>query len=607
MDLSDIGRIAWPLEPALAPDGTQLAFVLSKLDLKSDRLAYDVMVGATDGSDFAPLDVDGRTRHPAWSTSGAHLAFMQETAGRWQLATTRSGLTFDPNGPMVAFDWMSTDRSLVVLAETESGQRLSVVELDGMTELTRIDLEGQAASVVAASPTTGQVVVATSPAGDDPTGIWLWDPVGGDMDLLWAWKGPVHGLRWSPAGSQIAALVNRMGPGLWANNELWVLDVDGNSRQQLGTSLDISFGQAIRGDDERGLTPVRVEWPPDGAAIYSVFSEKGTSRLGVFGLDGSHQVVAADRGSIVDFTIAAESGDIVISWTSTLSPGELSSLINGSQVQVTSINSDWLDEVELAPTQKLELEDGPEGWLTAALSDDGCRERLVVQVHGGPHYPVGNRFSFDSQRFASYGLATLRSNPRGSQGYGEGYAAAIVGDWGGVDYQDLLAITNAAISSGLVASDRVAIVGESYGGYLASWAVTQSDRFDVAVVENGVSDLRSIAHGPRGESFWRPVMGGSPADHPQRYEERSPITGVESVGASILLINAEEDDNVTPDQTLRFAEALSEAGVDVSLHTVPGEGHMINVFGSASSRLDRTERLDGFLRDHLCGKGEVEK
>ncbi len=605
VDLEDLYRIAWPLDPALSPRGDKLAFVRSRPCAESDRLAYQLMAGEVGDREFRELGSQ-RTRHPSWSPSGSQLAFVREAQSGWQLATSESptgGLNLGTASSN--FDWLG-DEFLFAVAEREGhtcGLKVSASELGA--EAVQFDLAGFAPHIVSAAPSEDSVAIASTNTETEEGEVWLLELNDGTRRLLWSWRGPIYRLCWSPDGSRLGALVNPMAPGLWANHEIWVLDVDGDGHSQLGEGLDLSFGQAIRGDDERGLEPVKIDWVPESDAVYSVVSVDGRSGLGVFRIDGDYEVTFAEEGSILDFTVAQQSGDVVVSWSSPSSPGELSLLTDSHEQTITAVNAGWLESVALTPTQRIELDNGVQGWLTVP-SDSASQSPLVVQVHGGPHFPIGERFSFDSQRFASYGLATLRSNPRGSQGYGAEFARAIIGDWGGADHDDVLSLTDVALRSGSVAGKPVAIIGESYGGYMANLAITKGNRYDVAVAENGVSDLVSIASGPRGESFWHPEMRGTPSENPALYSDRSPIEAVSKVASSVLLIHAEDDDNVPLTQSLMFYEALLEAGAEVSIETIPDEGHMINVFGKPSSRMARTEKLDAFLSAHLIPDEGVE-
>src|SRR5438093_13557388 len=119
----------------------------------------------------------------------------------------------------------------------------------------------------------------------------------------------------------------------------------------------------------------------------------------------------------------------------------------------------------------------------------------VVLVHGGPTGSWSWMFAPGyglTQVFAAAGYATLLPNPRGSVGRGPEFAEANLGDMGGGDLKDILAGIDALVRDGIVDDKRVVITGGSYGGFMASWAVTQTDRFAASIPFAVVTDWTSF-------------------------------------------------------------------------------------------------------------------
>src|SRR5262249_34246116 len=128
----------------------------------------------------------------------------------------------------------------------------------------------------------------------------------------------------------------------------------------------------------------------------------------------------------------------------------------------------------------------------------GTRVPLIVSIHGGPAGTNSNTFTGGSRLypwglFAQKGYAILFPNPRGSGGYGEKFRAANVRDWGGKDYEDIMAGADALIARGVADAGRMGVCGWSYGGFMTSTVVTKTDRFKAACVGAGVTDLISMA------------------------------------------------------------------------------------------------------------------
>ena len=123
-------------------------------------------------------------------------------------------------------------------------------------------------------------------------------------------------------------------------------------------------------------------------------------------------------------------------------------------------------------------------------------------------------------------MPVLYLNPRGSQGYGESFAGACEGDWGGADCDDLLrGLQHVIDNEPSVDRDRLGVLGGSYGGFMTSWIVGHDERFKVAVSERAVNSLASLfGTSDIGYYFEQFEIGGTPFTSPDLYRQRSPIT-----------------------------------------------------------------------------------
>src|SRR5207248_2281 len=154
---------------------------------------------------------------------------------------------------------------------------------------------------------------------------------------------------------------------------------------------------------------------------------------------------------------------------------------------------------------------GAEGWpisgwiVKPAGVALGQRVPLALSIHGGPHGMHGQTFIPGTQAWAARGFAVLLLNPRGSSGYGERFMRACVNDWGGKDYEDLMAGVDWAVAQGIADPERLVVTGYSYGGFMTSWVVGHTDRFKAAVCGAPVSDLVSF-HGESDIGTWFGAM-----------------------------------------------------------------------------------------------------
>ncbi len=219
-----------------------------------------------------------------------------------------------------------------------------------------------------------------------------------------------------------------------------------------------------------------------------------------------------------------------------------------------------------------------QGWLLApAAADPAAKAPMIVVAHGGPA----------SASTPSYvgrgGLAPLSTagyylflpNPRGSYGQGEAFTAANKRDFGGGDLQDILTGIDAVEKVAPVDDARLGLTGGSYGGFMAMWTNTQTNRFKAIVSGAGLSNWISY-YGTNGIDQWMiPFFGRSMYEDPSIYTKLSPITYISKARTPTFLYVGERDIEVPPTQSVEYWHALKALRVPTSLVIYPEEGHGI--------------------------------
>ena len=312
---------------------------------------------------------------------------------------------------------------------------------------------------------------------------------------------------WSPDGATIAYLRAETTNDVDGHHDrLWLVGRDGRNERCLTDALDRGLG--FRPGGYR--TPSRPAWTPDGAAILQIVSDAGTTQLARIGTRTPNQLERLTEGRHVihEFGADRDVRRVVFIGSDRVTPGELWAWEAGREPwRVAGFNDDLLAEIELAEPRDAHIQRGGltiEYWLT--MPPDGAPRRggsagsaraaglpLMLTVHGGPHNAFGETFYQDIQLNAANGYAVLAVNPRGSGSYDEAFALAVVGDWGGEDFADLTAALDAVIEAADPPIDprRLAIAGGSYGGFMSCWAITQTDRFAVALAGASITNLET--------------------------------------------------------------------------------------------------------------------
>ncbi len=299
--------------------------------------------------------------------------------------------------------------------------------------------------------------------------------------------------------------------------------------------------------------------------VYALTANSGSVYLEKYE-DNKRIRIAGEKAYVYAFDVSRD-GKIAFLMMSDVEYGELY-IYDGKVRRKTSYNSEILKR--LKPKKHIHFSyktfDGKalDGWY---IKPRGKKKApLVVFVHGGPKGMYGHYFHINAQLLANNGYYVLFTNPRGSGGYDEDFALQVLSRTGLEDFKDIMHGLDALlhIEKG-IDEEKIGITGISYGGYMTNWAITQSDRFRVAVSENGISYwLTSYAFSDIGLWFDREIVGDEPLKN-ENYRKLSPLFYADRVKASVLLIHSLEDYRCTLDQTVMFYHVLKSLGKDAHI------------------------------------------
>ena len=233
-----------------------------------------------------------------------------------------------------------------------------------------------------------------------------------------------------------------------------------------------------------------------------------------------------------------------------------------------------------------------QGWLLApADADPAARAPMIVNVHGGPSAASTPNYIADGGITADLvkaGYYVFYPNPRGSFGQGEAFTAANKRDFGGGDLKDILAGVDAVEKIAPVDENRLGLMGGSYGGFMAMWVNTQTNRFKGIVSGAGLSNWISY-YGINGIDQWMiPFFGKSMYDDPDAYWAVSAIRTIKNAKTPTFIYVGERDIEVPPTQSVEYWHALKEMGVPTSLVIYPGEGHRLRDPANSADMRKRT-------------------
>ncbi|MDX6411544.1 MAG: hypothetical protein QOE91_1060 [Gaiellaceae bacterium] len=353
-----------------------------------------------------------------------------------------------------------------------------------------------------------------------------------------------------------------------------------------------------------GLDVTWIAWADDDSLFYAG-SRRSHSHFGRLHTDGSHDELYSGEaivGMRFQQQIAVGGDRIVAVYETPQSPPEVVEFVDGVPQALTSLNDELAPGGSVADWREVTWEsfDGLEiQGLLCTPRDRKADDALpvVVWVHGGPtgtwswQYPAPQVLLL-----AQEGYASFFPSPRGSSARGQEFARANLGDMGGGDLQDILAGVDSLVADGTVDDARIAITGGSYGGFMSSWAVTQTDRFAASIPLAVVTDWTSFHYTTNIGQFDALFLQGEPDDPNGPYPKWSPVFHARNAQTPTLIMHGEEDLCTPLPQATEFYNALRENGCEVELVIYPREGHG---WTERAHQIDHWERLRAWLAKHL--------
>lgn len=593
LSVEDYATMPTIASPQWAPDGKRIAYVLTQADLERSVYDSDVWIIDADGANDRRLtDGSGADFRPRWSPDGTRIAFLSDRAGKNAifLADVANGevrqltndvtpvreLEWSPDGKLIAFTRIDaatpdeeertrTKNDARVIGEGTKHVRLYLVDVTS-GEARRLTNGDSSVFNFAWSPDGTEIAYASAPAsGLD--GMYRTDiyaiSLDGSVRPLVVRPGIDHAPAWSPDGKWIA-FVSGGGVDHWiVEHDVYVAPASGGTPRMVSKDYN--------------RTPEHIAWSEDSTALWVEGPWNTTTQLFRVSADGSGftNTTKVD-GVIADADVIGNR--VAYVYQSTNEPPDL--YVDGRQL---THHNDAYRNRELGETRLIRWKnpkDGLEieGLLTLPVGyEKGKRVPLLTFVHGGPASRFDQAFLgylghvYAPQALAANGFAVLRPNPRGTGGYGAQFRRANRVDWGGLDWIDINAGIDKVIADGIADPKRLGMMGWSYGGFIAAWALGHSDRFRAVSVGAPVVDLLSF-HGTTDiRDFIPSYFDGTPLDVLRAH---SPAWHLKKTNAKVLIQHGEADDRVPLSQGTLLYRLLDELETDVTMVVYPRTPHV---------------------------------
>jgi dipeptidyl aminopeptidase/acylaminoacyl peptidase len=277
-------------------------------------------------------------------------------------------------------------------------------------------------------------------------------------------------------------------------------------------------------------------------------------------------------------------------------PATTANPVSAKGTDLTHLNDQLLSQLALSPLTSFDFEGAAaapvEGFLVKPPNFDPSKKYPVkFLIHGGPQGAWGDAWSYrwNPELMAASGYVVVMVNPRGSTGYGQAFIDGVNGDWGGKPYVDLMKGLDAAEQQfPFLDKDRECALGASYGGFMANWILTHTNRFKCIVTHDGMYNP-AAAYGDTEElwfnewEFRRPgdkepaqpwrYAAGPAADDP--FRKWSPMLSIQNAKTPTLVIHSQKDYRLDVSEGFQLFTALQRLGVPSEMLYFPDEGHWV--------------------------------
>lgn len=606
------------------------ACVINSPDEANDGSDAKIWLISLDGGD-PRLFTSGQDSVPKWSPDGTELAFVSARGGNALQAYTvrmdggEAAAVTHLKGPVSAVEWSPDGKRLLLTAQqdvdpSDRGERgdapvekgpevvwrlpykidgtgytldreihLFIVDKGGgdATQLTDGPFDVRSAEF---SPDGEHIAFVRTRTGREAhrTDVWLMDANGANPVQLSDQVASAQYTRWSPDGRWIAFSGGEKAGD--SRSRLWLIDTNDQTVRPLGDeTLEVESGDS-------------VFWSRDCTKIYFILARRGLQEVASIRIaDGKLEILVSGPRHILNLEVTQR--QLVYAAASIDKPTELfaSNLDGKNERRLTSFNDWWIERS--SPRVSLRTFDVPdgeggseqiEGWMLLPPGEGEGPFPLLVDVHGGPQSYAFLEFRKTVWRhvLCSRGWAVLALNPVGSSSYGHEFMTRLKNKWGELDLPQQLAAIRTLQEEGTV-DERLAIYGKSYGGYLASWAITQTDVFKAAVISAPVSNIESHFGTSDSGFYVTPyAMFGEPYVDRSKARELSPLDHMHKARTPTLLLQGKDDQRCPIGQSEEvFGTLMRSSDVAVEMVLYPGADHHMAEQGSPKFRVDYVSRL----------------
>lgn len=626
--------------PAISPDGERIVYAVSPTDRESKKTTSHLWIQSRAGDDARQLTFSGKSNgSPVWSPDGDRIAFVSDRVkpdgqsgifvmpagglGEAREVTRHihgiSGLTWSADGSKLAYctlldpdnpaeekkgpdslpqarattrfdykgdgrGWIGDVRNQVWVVDVESGQRRRLTSIPSDHADPAWSPDGK--------------TIAAHVAREGNSWLVLIDVATAEQKQVGAADGQMGNYAWSPKGDRLFFTAD---PGHTYQADLYLYDVASGETKQLTDNPDI---QPFTGMMGSGLA-----WLDDRTVL---FSGARKAECGLYEIDverGAIECLLSEPATRAGLSVDAAGHYVAQLRMAFDQPLEVTvfDIKEAHDSLASRHNAGLLSDHEPVGWERFSVEQGgltTESWLLKPPGFDPTRRYpVIIDIHGGPNSFHASRFRPNDQLLASNGFVVVLPNPRGSTSFGRHFSVQVLGDRGGEDYKDLMAVADYVEKLPYVDPERIAIFGYSYGGFMTAWMLGQTNRFKACVCGAPSVDLESqFGTSDIGYIYDRTQYRARPWGKPEWFYEHSPVNFTNKATTPTMLVSGEADMRCPTSQAEQLFVSLKNAGCEVEFVRYPNSSHGFSSAGPAAYREDFLGRTLAWFQERVGDK-----
>ena len=653
LTIEDLSKLVSVTQPVLAPNQKEAVFVRTHMDEKENTYQANLWHVDLESNEVTQW-THGKEKvsSPAYSADGKQLAFLSSRDEKNQLyiLSTKGGesrkvTTFDKG--VSSFLWSPCDKKIWFSASVKDGKSFTdepdkdekkkpepvVVDkmkykMDGAgllpqdtnkhigfinlntDEVTQFTEGNHQYGLQAVSHNGKNIVFSVNRSENQDfefrQALYLADVESKEETVIMEEDGYFGGATFSSDDKLVAFVGSESAYRNATHTELYVFDVESGTRQILTEGLDAPVGDYVVADHQQGASALDVVWTKDNHLYFQV-SVMGDVRLYAASLEGEMYPATGEDEHVYGYDVAKTGEFALLTVSNSTHVGELylQTIATGERKALTTFNKEFEKEVGLIQPETIVYKGAKDwdvhGWLMKPSGFvEGEKYPLIVDIHGGPHAMFANTFFHEMQLLAAQGYGVLYVNPRGSHGYSQLFVDDVRGDYGGGDYEDIMAGVDHVIAEHTwIDENRLGVTGGSYGGFMTNWIVGHNNRFKAAVTQRSISNWVSFLGVSDIGYYFSDWQIGADMTDVEKLWKHSPLKYAKNVETPLLILHSEKDFRCPIEQAEQLYITLKQMKKETRFVRFPDADHNLSRTGLPNLRYARLEQITGWFNKYL--------